>query len=197
MYLDSLGARGLHLDGLQMWVDDGNVYPTVGGITRADIMANGTVGGLNAYTTTTTAFNLQLLNTAYGNSWFGSDHVDLIACTQNGWNLIWNALQPLQRYMDTASDVGKAGFQSLRFNGAEAVIDKYEPVAAGSTNGLMLGLNTSYIEWYFSTNPKFQFGFTGFKEAQNSIDVSGQFLVASQLVMPNPRTSFKILSSQF
>lgn len=198
MYLDGTSAgRALHINGLQEWIDDGTLYPAVGGITRSDIMPVGTVGGLNAYTLTTSAFNLQQLNVAYGNSWFGSDHIDMLACTQNGWNLIWNATQPLQRFMDTSSDVGNVGFQSLRFNGAEAVIDKYAPVSAGSTLGLMLGLNTSYIEWYFSTNPKFQFGFTGYKEGQNSIDVAGQFLVANQINLPNPRTSFKILSSQF
>lgn len=198
MYLDGLSAgRTNQIDGLQEWVDDGVLYPTVGGINRADIMPVGTVGGLNAYTVTTSAFNLQQLNVAYGNSWFGSDHVDMIAATQNGWNLIWNAMQPNQRYLDKDSDVGVAGFQSLRFNASEVVIDKYAPVTSGATNGVMIGINSNYVEWYFSTNPKFQFGWTGFKEGQNTIDVAGQFLVANNIVMPNPRTSFKMLSPQF
>jgi hypothetical protein len=203
MYLDSTGpGRGNQLDGLQMWYDDGTLYPVVGGITRSDIMPTGVVGGLNAYTATTSAFNLQQLNIAYGNAWFGSDHVDLIQATQNGWNLVWNAMQPSQRYLDKDSDVATAGFQSLRFNASEIVIDKYAPSAqVGSTslatNGLMLGMNTNYIYWYFSTNPKFRFGWTGFKEGQNTIDVAGQQLVATQLVVPNPRTGFKILSPSF
>lgn len=198
MYLDgSSTGRSNQMNGLQEWIDDGTLYPTVGGITRSDITPVGTVGGLNAYTATTSAFNLQQLNVAYGASWFGSDHVDMISCTQNGWNLMWNAMQPNQRYLDKDSDVGVAGFQSLRFNAAEAVIDKYAPVASGATLGTMLGINSSYVEWYFSTNPKFQFGWTGFKEGQNSIDVAGQFLVANNMVMPNPRTSFKLLSTQF
>jgi hypothetical protein len=53
------------------------------------------------------------------------------------------------------------------------------------------------VEWYFSTNKKFQFGFTGFKETNNTIDVAGQFLVGSNIVMPNPRTSFKLIGSIF
>jgi hypothetical protein len=61
----------------------------------------------------------------------------------------------------------------------------------------MYGLNTKYIEWYFSTSLKFQYGFTGFKEASNTIDVAGQFLVGEDLVLPNPRTSFKLLNSTF
>jgi hypothetical protein len=198
MYLDGLSAgRTNQLDGLTEWYDDGNIYPTVGGINRVDIMPIGTVGGLNAYTTTTSAFNLQQLNVAYGASWFGSDHVDMISATQNGWQLIWNAMQPNQRYLDKESDVGVAGFQSLRFNASEVVIDKYLPTTSGAVNGLMFGINSNYVEWYFSTNPKFQFGFTGFKEGQNTIDVAGQFLVASNIVVPNPRTGFKVISSQF
>jgi hypothetical protein len=198
MYLDGLSAgRTNQLDGLVEWYDDGNLYPTVGGITRSDIMPVGTVGGLNAYTATTSAFNLQQLNVAYGASWFGSDHVDMISATQNGWNLIWNAMQPNQRYLDKESDVGVAGFQSLRFNASEVVIDKYLPTTSGAQNGLMFGINSNYVEWYFSTNPKFQFGFTGFKEGQNTIDVAGQFLVASNIVVPNPRTGWKLISSQF
>ena len=197
LYLDGQSAgRTKHLNGLAEIYDDGNLFPTYGGITRSDVQTVGTVGGLNAYTTTLTSFNLTSLNTAYGYAWFGADHPDLIAATQNGWNLIWQALQPLQRYMpiQDSSDLGKAGFRVLQFNGADVVIDKYMPTG---TSGVMFGLNTDYIEWYYSTNPKFQYGFTGFKEVNNTIDVAGQFLVASNLVGPNPRTGFKVLSTLF
>lgn len=197
MYLDNVTAgRGKHMDGLRQWYDDGNTFATIGGITRSDIVPNGTVGGLNAFVDAegSGSFNIQKLNTAYGNAWFGADHPDLIVMTQNGWNLVWNALQPQQRYYDTESDVATAGFQSFRFNGAEVVIDKYMPTG---TNGVSYGLNTKYIEWYFSTNPKFQYGFTGFKESNNSIDVSGQFLVGHDIVVPNPRSGFKITNSNF
>jgi len=194
MYLDDTGARSKHITGFNQWYDDGNDYPTIGGITRSDVTTVGTVGGLNAYTGTLTSFTLQQLNTAYGQAWFGADHVDLIAATQNGYDLIWNALQPNQRYADKESDVGVAGFQSFRINAAEVVVDKYMPTG---TNGRMFGFNTKYIEWFFSTNPKFQFGFTGFKEANNTIDVAGQSLVGSNLVVPNPRSGFKLKSTLF
>ena len=194
MYLDGTGARVKHINGFKEAYDDGNLFTTYGGQTRSDIVAVGTVGGLNSYVATLAAFSLQAVNTAYGNAWFGNDHVDLIPATQNGWNLIWNALQPNQRYYDKDSDVGQAGFQAFRINAAEVVVDKYLPTGA---NGVMFGMNTKYIEWYFSTNQKFQFGFTGFKEAQGSIDVSGQFLVGSQICVANPRSGFKLLSTLF
>lgn len=204
MYLsNAVAGRSKHMDGLPQWIDDGTLIASVGGITRTDIMPTGTVGGLNAYTTNqgSGAFTIQSLNTAYGNAWFGADHPDLIVATQIGWNNIWNALQPQQRYYDTESDVATAGFQSFRFNGAEVVVDKYMPTGTGSLGtglgGVMYGLNTKYIEWYFSTNPKFQYGFTGFKEANNSIDVAGQFLVGHDIVIPNPRSCFKIINTTF
>lgn len=204
MYLsNTIAGRSKHMDGLPQWYDDGTLVPSVGGITRSDIMPVGTVGGLNAYTNNmgASAFTLQTLNTAYGNAWFGADHPDLVVATQNGWNMIWNALQPQQRYYDTQSDVATSGFQSFRFNGAEVVIDKYMPTGTGQFGtgygGVMYGLNTKYIEWYFSTNPKFQYGFTGFKESNNTIDVAGQFLVGHDLVVPNPRSGFKLLNTTF
>ncbi len=195
MYLNDVAPREKHLTGFDQWYDDGNDYPTIGGLTRSDLgVSAGTVGGMNAYTATLTSFTLQDLNRAYSNAYFGNEHVDLIPVTLNGWDLIWNATQPMQRFMDTNSDLAKIGFQTFRFNAAEVVVDRYMPTG---TNGRMFGLNTNYIEWYFSQNPKFQFGFTGFKEAQGSLEVAGQWLVGCNIVCPNPRTGFKLKSTRF
>lgn len=193
MYLSSQDAgRSKHIEGFRAWYDDATNYPAVGGITRTDVMASGTVGGLNAYYADIGSnFTLPALNQAYGAAWFGADHPDLIVATQNAWNLIWNALQPNQRYRDKESDVGIAGFQAFQFNSAEVVVDKYAPA------NLVWGLNTKYIEWFFSTNPLFQFGWTGFKESVNTIDVAGQYLVGNQILVPNPRSGFKLKSSAF
>ena len=207
------------LDGLLAWVDDGNSsgsytsagdqtqsFTSVGGITRTDLFAASAysfstgitppaaVGGLNAYTIRGySAYSLIDVNTSYGFAWFGNDYPDLLAGTQTAYNKIWNTLQPQQRYNDGQSDVGKVGFQAFRFNASEVVIDKYIP--DDGTNGMLLGLNTNYLEFYISENKKFQFGFTGFKEAQNSIDIAGQFLFAGNLIVPNPRCCFKIVGS--
>ena len=204
MYLSNqIAGRSVHMDGFPEWYDDGNLVTQVGGITRTDIMPTGTVGGLNAYTNNqgSGAFTLQSLNTAYGNAWFGADHPDLVVATQNGWDFIWNGLHPNSATTTRKATWLPAAFQAFRFNGAEVVVDKYMPTGTGSYGtgfgGVMYGMNTKYIEWYFSTNPKFQYGFTGFKEANNSIDVAGQFLVGQDIVCPNPRTGFKILNTTF
>ena len=111
------------------------------------------------------------------------------------YNKIWNATQPLQRYQQENSDLAKVGIKSFQFNGADVVVSKYLMDDVGSSNGVIYGLNTNYLELYVSSNKKFQFGFTGFKEAQNTIDVSGQFIFAGNLLASNPRTSFKMIGS--
>lgn len=195
MYLSNQDTgRSKHIEGFKAWYDDGNSYPAVGGITRSDVNTVGSVGGLNAYTATLTNFTMLQVQQAYGEAWFGADHPDMIPCTQNGWNLFWAAMQPNQRYHDKESDLGVAGFQSFRFNAAEVVVDKYMPTG---TYGVMYGLNSKYIEWYFSQNPKFQWGWTGFKESAKSIDVAGQFLVGNTIVVSNPRSGFKLKSTLF
>jgi len=199
MYLSAQDpGRVKHLNGFSEIYDDGNLYSAYGGINRSDVNTVGTVGGLNAYTATLTTFHVQDVQHAYSQAWFGADHPDMLACTSNAYDLFWAALQPAQRYAAAqeykGNDVAQAGFLGFRFNAADVVVDKYLPTGS---SGVMYGMNTDYIEWYFSTNSKFQFGFTGFKEANNTIDVAGQFLVGSQIVGPNPRSGFKLLSTLF
>lgn len=207
------------IDGLLAWIDDGNSsgsystatdltksFLSVGGLTRSDLFQTApsfsgattptsAVAGANSYTNRAfNAFTLNDIQVAFGQAWFGNDFPDLIVTTQTGFNKIWNATQPQQRYMDDVSDVAKVGFKAFRFNGvADVVVDKYIPT--DGTNGIMYGLNTRYLEFFVSSNPKFSFGFTGFKDAQNTIDLAGQFLWSGDLVAPNPRTSFKMVGT--
>lgn len=184
-------GRSKHLEGFPAWVDDGNLYPAIAGVTRADVQSVGTVGGLNAYSLTTlTALSMNTINTAYVAAWQGPDQVDMIVCTPNGWNLVWQAMQPDKRYMEASNDLAQAGFHSLRFNAADLTVDRFVPTGQGV--GAMYGLNSKYITLWFHKNPNFQFGFTGFKPAQGSIDVAAQYLVAQQLMVTNPRCFFKL-----
>lgn len=218
---DSVTSAGVltttaNLDGLLAWVDDGNAssgnyssatdvtksFTTIGGLTRSDLFATApswaaltatpatAIGGANAYVERSfTNFQLNTVNKAYGYAWFGNRYVDLMITTQEGWNKFWNAIQPNQRFMEADTDLAKIGFQSFRFNGASVVVDKNCPA------NLLLGLNTNFVELYVTTSPKFQFGFTGFKEAMNSVDVAGQYLFGGNTVLRNPRTCFKLIGS--
>lgn len=174
------------LDGFQVALDNGSKAVTYAGIDRSELgVVDGTNNaGINGYVSTAAAFSMGIFQTAYGSCWFGNEHPDLIVTTQAIWDIIWGKLQPQQRFMETDNDLGKIGFQTLRFNGASIVVDQLCPT------GFIFGLNTKYILFYISTVPKYQFGFTGFKEVQNSDDVAGQYLFAGNMLVTAPRLFF-------
>lgn len=182
LFLDGQGTNSssIQIDGLQGGIDDGTTYTTYGGITRTDI-ASGANVGINGYKAAAATLSLAAVQTAYGATWFGNEHIDLIPTTQPVWDILWNKIQPQQRYMEESSDVAKIGFQALRYNGASIVVDQYAPA------GVMWFLNTKYIQFWISTLPKYQFGFTGWKEAQNTDDVAGQYLFAGNFLFVAPR----------
>lgn len=189
MYLDGNGTSSptTAVDGFNRAFDNGNQFSTYGGITRSDLVANGTNNqGINGYYASVATLSLAALQTAYGSAWFGSEHVDLISTTQAIWDIIWNKIQPQQRFMEESSDVAKVGFMALKWNGASIVVDQYAP------SGNIYGINTKHVQLWLSTLPKYQFGFTGWKEAQNTDDVAGQFLFAGNIVVPAPRLFFRI-----
>lgn len=187
LFLDGQGTNStaLQLDGLQASVDDGTNFVSYGGVLRTDI-ATGDNAGINSYYQNLTTLTLGAVQTAYGSSWFGREHVDLIVSPQPIWDTLWNKIQPQQRFREESSDVAKIGFQALRFNNSSVTVDQLCPT------GYMFGLNTKFIQFWITTMPKYQFGFTGWKEAQNSDDVSGQYLFAGNLLNVGPRFMFKL-----
>lgn len=188
LFLDGqgTGSTTAQLDGLNAAIDDGVAFASYAGVTRADI-ASGANVGINAYFLGSIG-NLALsqVQTAYGSAWFGNECVDLMATTQPVWDIFWNKLQPQQRFMEESSDVAKIGFRSMKFNLASLVVDQYAPT------GKIYGLNTKYIQFWMSTLKKYQFGFTGFKEAQNTDDVAGQYLFSGNLLVIAPRLCFQL-----
>jgi hypothetical protein len=204
-------------DGINAWIDDGNTgytsatdltrsYAAIGGNNRSDMFQvapsfsgattpTSAVSGLNSFVNRGfNAFNLNDVNYAFGQAWFGNDAPDLGLTTQTGFDRVWNATQPQQRYMDDKSDVAGVGFKAFRFNGTmDLVVDKYMPT--DGTNGQMFLLNTRYGRLYVSNSPRFSFGFTGFKDAPNNIDLAGQYLFAGNTIWDNPRTSSKMVGT--
>jgi hypothetical protein len=188
IFLDGQGTNSsaIALDGLDASIDDGSNYASYGGITRTDISATASTG-INAYFKGSVGtLSLSAVQTAYGQSWFGREHIDLMIMTQAVWDILWNKIQPQQRFREESSDVAKIGFQSMRFNGASATVDQLCP------SGFIWGLNTKFIQFWITTYPKYQFGFTGWKEAQNTDDVAGQYLFAGNLLNVGPRFMFKM-----
>src|SRR5262252_6720024 len=139
----STAGRDRNLIGLEEWIDDGNTFPAIGGVTRSDVATAGQVKGMNAYTTSSlTSFTLKDLNKACTQSWIGNKHVDMMIATRNGWDMVWNSLQPMQQQVDRVSDTAIAGFATIRVNQAELVMDPYAPTGSG---GRLWGLNTEAI----------------------------------------------------
>ena len=181
------GSQIINLDGFDAAIDDGTNFATYGGVTRTDI-ATGANAGINSFFNNVGgAMALSQLQTAFGSAWFGSEHPDLLITTQAIWDIIWNKLQPQQRFNEESADVAKIGFKAMRWNGSQITVDQYCPT------GKIWGLNTKYIQFWISTLPKYQFGFTGFKEAQNTDDVAGQYLFGGNLLIVAPRLMFKMI----
>lgn len=189
IFLDGQGtsSTAIALDGLAASVDDGSTFQSYGGITRTDLSSVAS-SGINAYVNSAVGtLTLGAVQTAYGSSWFGREHVDLIVTTQPVWDIFWNKIQPQQRFREESSDVAKIGFQSMRYNGSSVTVDQLCPT------GYMYGLNTKFIQFWITTMPKYQFGFTGWKEAQNTDDVAGQYLFGGNLLNVGPRYMFKLV----
>ena len=186
------GASSLNsttdLDGFAAAINVPANYSTYGGVTRTDLSSTANAG-INAYQAAPSAFSLAAVQTAYGSAWFGQEKPDMLVTTQPVWDAFWNKLQPQQRFNDETSDV-HVGFKSFFWNGAQVVVDQYLPVLGVPFQ--MYGFNTNYIYLYVSTVQKYQFGFTGWKEAQNTDDVAGQYLFGGNLVVPAPRLMFNL-----
>ena len=178
----------IDLDGCAEAINVPTNYATYGGITRTEI-ASAANTGINSYYAAPAAFSLGAVQTAFGAAWFGQEKPDMLVTTQPVWDTFWNKLQPQQRFNDETSDV-HVGFRSFFWNGAQVVVDQYLSVLGGSYQ--MYGFNTNYIYLYVSTVPKYQFGFTGWKEAQNTDDVAGQYLFGGNLVFAAPRLMFNL-----
>jgi hypothetical protein len=181
------------LDGILAGYDDGTTYPSYGGVTRSAI-GTGASQGINGYlftnSTTNWPFSLQQLQIAYGQATFGPDQPNFIATTQSIYNSFWAKMLPMQRTSEVDPDLQGAGFRSFRFNGMSVVVDQYVP------SGYIFGMNTDYIDAYVSDDPRFSFGFTGFKELPNSVDMAGQTLFGGNVVVTAPRLGFIMAYAQ-
>ena len=118
---DGTGNGGLNWDGLANAIDAGATYATYGGITR-----NATVGdpgnAINGYVNAVGGpVSLAMLQNAFGTVTFDDAKPDLIVTTQTIWNAIWNRVQPQDR--NAPGPLRDVGFETIRFNGAEIVVD--------------------------------------------------------------------------
>ncbi len=180
LYGDGTGNNGLDWDGLGAAVATTGTY---GGITR-----NSTVGDPgNAIKASVNAVggpvSLAMLQNSFGNVTFDDAKPDLIVTTQTIWNAIWNRVQPQDR--NAPGPLRDVGFETIRFNGAEIVVDDNCPT------GNVYLLNTGFIELWLMEGMDFvrrgqDFGPNGFPVYNQDYFVD-QIVVYGDLVVPGPR----------
>jgi|SRR6185312_8656850 len=198
MWLDGQGqsSSSIALDGLYAACNDGTnaahglaATTTYGGILRSSLSSSQNTG-INGYTKSFfgTSLGLSDIQVAIGAATFGRHRPDILFSTQTVWDLIWNKIQPQQRFMSSQGGIGVApiGFDALRFNNTPIVVDQYMPA------GYMYGIASEFLELQTSVVPKYNFGTTGWKEAQNTDDVSCQYLFGGNMTYSAPRISLQL-----
>lgn len=151
-------------------------------------------------TSATAGINYRVLEHSYQSCVIGDEHPVVGVTTNRCMGFINENFQPQQR-IDTIEPT--IGFPGIKFKQSTIVESQYCPgqditsadVQLGAFQlGTTLSLSTAtkgetfwwlnpgkegddaYINLYFSASPKYQFGFTGFKVAQDSTMVAGQIL---------------------
>ena len=145
-YSDGTADGGRQIGGLQLLVSSTPTTGTVGGIDRSTTIGafwrNKVFSALTNGGTAATAANIQsYMNRLYIQLVRGTDKPDLIVADNNLYRLYLESLQPNQRF--TSSDMADSGFESLKYMGADVVLDG--GYGGGSPVNNMFFLNTDYI----------------------------------------------------
>jgi hypothetical protein len=176
----------------------GSTYTTYGTLTRG-----GTIGtALNSPMTSPTAnvagpITYKILEEAYNSIVIGDEYPNLMVTTNLGMSYIKEKFQPQWR---VESQDPKIGFNGVKFNQAMIIQSQYAPGSTGvnddrignylapsSQGETLFFLNTKYWRFWVTDDPEFGFGFTGFKPAQDSLVVGGQYLYTGNITCQSPR----------
>lgn len=146
LYSDGTADGGLQIGGLQLLVADAPTSGTVGGIDRSqwpfwrNQKFSGTTDGGAAVSST----NIQgYMNQLWLATKRQADVTDLIIADNTYFNLYWESLQAIQRI--TSASAGEAGYQNLKYMGADVVPDG--GIGGACPANHMYFLNTDYIKY--------------------------------------------------
>jgi hypothetical protein len=143
LYSAGTADGGKQIGGLQLLVADDPTTGEVGGINRANwSFWQNNIVDLSASSFTST--NIQgRMNSMYFELVRGNDKPDLILADNTTYTKYLESLQTIQRITQTES--GSAGFMTLKFMGADVVLDGGQGGACPSNH--MYFLNTNYIHY--------------------------------------------------
>ncbi len=201
--------RSLEINGIEEALNNGttaswagNTFLSYGNQLRSEVNGalnspdSGGVVGANV----NGGINYRTLEHSYQSCVIGTEHPKIGITSNRAMGFINENFQPQQR-IDTVEP--NIGFTGIKFKGATIVESQYIPSQDG-VNDPLLGnyynaselfawLNPgpegdeAFMKLFFAPDPEFQFGFTGFKPAQDSTMVSGQVLFSGQAVWRTPR----------
>jgi len=146
MYSDGTASSGKQIGGLQLLVADTPTSGTVGGINRASysFWRNQYYSGASDGGSAVSATNIKkYMNVLYQRTARQTDKVDLIIADTNYYNFYLQSLQDIQRI--TSDEMGQAGFQTIKYMGADVVFDG--GIGGGCPANHMYFLNTDYLYW--------------------------------------------------
>ncbi len=141
MHGDGTGSSSKSITGFLLMCPTTTTTGTYGGITRST--AGSEFWQSQIKTTTLTAANAAATMTdLYVLTSRGTDHTDLILAGATAYGFFNKGMQLIQQVVNPK--MAEAGFTSLRFIGADVVLDNN---TSGLTATHMLFLNTEYIFW--------------------------------------------------
>jgi hypothetical protein len=146
LYSNGTADGGLQIGGLQLLVADAPTSGVVGGIDRSQwsFWRNQVFSGVNNGGAAVSSANIQgYMNQLWLSTKRQNDVTDLIIADNNFYNAYWESLQAIQRIMK--EDSGEAGFQTLKYQGADVVADG--GIGAACPANHMYFLNTDYIHY--------------------------------------------------
>jgi hypothetical protein len=146
LYSNGTADGGLQIGGLQLLIADAPSSGVVGGIDRSQwsFWRNQVFSGVNNGGSAVSATSIQgYMNALWLSTKRQNDVTDLIIADNNFFQFYWQSLQAIQRI--TKEDDGEAGYQRLKFMGADVVADG--GVGAACPANHMYFLNTEYIKY--------------------------------------------------
>lgn len=142
LFSDGTGNGSKDLFGLDLLVENGAAWGSLGGIDRSDALnawwRNQWISGGGAdFTTVSAVTGLRVLKRLYNFCSRGNEHPDLGITTQTTYELIEDLLADKQRFVDV--NVANAGFEMLKVKGAVVGYDEQCPAAT------FFWLNSDYL----------------------------------------------------
>lgn len=209
----NVGAQNnaTHINGLEEALTDGTnntwsgvTFPSYGNQSRGDVSPalNSPTGTISS-PSVAGSITYHLLEQSFQSCVIGSEMPVMGVTTPICMGYINESFQPLQRIDTTEPTIG---FPGIKFKTATIVQSNYCPGQGLTTQDVnTLGalkpssgetfwwLNPggegedALIRLYMSSSPKYQFGFTWFKVAQDSTMVAGQILFSGTVTVRSPR----------